>query len=185
MIQDLRKRMEAKVEKMQKMFTKHQKNERTSSNEKYTGAAAKSLQSCLTLCDPMDCSLPGFSVHGILQARTLEWVAIASSYIYGLPSGSEGKTSTHNAGNTGDTGSIPGWGRFPEENGNSFQYSCLKNPMDRRTWLAIVQRVAKSRDMTEQLNNNEPLVPSDEISSKTLLSDQWGSPAAISRPQLC
>ena len=76
MIQDLRKRMEAKVEKMQKMFTKHQKNERTSSNEKYTGAAAKSLQSCPTLCDPMDCSLPGFSIHGILQARTLEWVAI-------------------------------------------------------------------------------------------------------------
>jgi len=29
------------------------------------------------LCDPMDCSLPGFSVHGILQARTLEWVAIS------------------------------------------------------------------------------------------------------------
>ena len=34
-------------------------------------------QSCLTLCDPMDCSLPGFSVHGIFQARVLEWVAIS------------------------------------------------------------------------------------------------------------
>ena len=33
-------------------------------------------QSCLTLCDPMDCSPPGFSVHGILQERILEWVAI-------------------------------------------------------------------------------------------------------------
>ena len=33
-------------------------------------------QSCLTLYDPMDCSLPGFSVHGILQARILKWVAI-------------------------------------------------------------------------------------------------------------
>ena len=42
-------------------------------------AAAKSLQSCPTLCDPMDCSLPGFCVHGILQARTLEWVAISFS----------------------------------------------------------------------------------------------------------
>ena len=42
-------------------------------------AAAKSLQSCPTLCDPMDCSLPGFSVHGILQARTLERVAISFS----------------------------------------------------------------------------------------------------------
>ena len=36
-------------------------------------------QSCLTLCDPMDCSLPGSSVHGIFQARVLEWVAIAFS----------------------------------------------------------------------------------------------------------
>ena len=36
-------------------------------------------QSCLTLSDPMDCSLPGFSVHGIFQARVLEWGAIAFS----------------------------------------------------------------------------------------------------------
>ena len=39
---------------------------------------AKSLQSCLTLCDSMDYSPPGSSVHGILQARTLEWVATPS-----------------------------------------------------------------------------------------------------------
>ena len=37
---------------------------------------AKSCQSCPTLCNSMDCSLPGFSVHGILQARILEWVAL-------------------------------------------------------------------------------------------------------------
>ena len=36
-------------------------------------------QSCLTLCDPMDCSLPGSSVHGIFQARVLEWVAVSFS----------------------------------------------------------------------------------------------------------
>ena len=42
-------------------------------------AAAKSLQSCPTLCDPMDCSLPGSSVHGICQARVPEWVAIVFS----------------------------------------------------------------------------------------------------------
>ena len=41
-------------------------------------AAAKSLQSCPTLCDPTDCSPPGFSVHGISQARILEWVAMLS-----------------------------------------------------------------------------------------------------------
>ena len=36
-------------------------------------------QLCMTLCDPMDCSLPGSSVHGIFQARILEWVAISFS----------------------------------------------------------------------------------------------------------
>ena len=36
-------------------------------------------QSCPTLCDPTDCSLPGFSIHGIFQARVLEWVAISFS----------------------------------------------------------------------------------------------------------
>ena len=40
---------------------------------------AKLLQVCLTLCDPMDCSPPGSSVHGILLARILEWVALSSS----------------------------------------------------------------------------------------------------------
>ena len=44
-----------------------------------TAAAAKSLQSCLTLCDPIDGSPPGTAVPGILQARTLEWVAISFS----------------------------------------------------------------------------------------------------------
>ena len=42
-------------------------------------AAAESLQSCPTLCDPIDSSPPGFSVPGILQATTLEWVAISFS----------------------------------------------------------------------------------------------------------
>ena len=42
-------------------------------------AAAASLQSCPTLCNPIDSSPPGFPVPGILQARTLEWVAISSS----------------------------------------------------------------------------------------------------------
>ena len=42
-------------------------------------AAAKLLQSCPTLCDPIDGSPPGFSVPGILRARTLEWVAISFS----------------------------------------------------------------------------------------------------------
>ena len=40
---------------------------------------ARSLQSCPTLCNPMDCSLPGSSVHGILQVRILEWIVMSSS----------------------------------------------------------------------------------------------------------
>ena len=55
-------------------------------------AAAKSLQSCPTLRDPMDCSLPGSSVHGIFQARVLEWGAIAFSGAmdYGVAKGRTG-----------------------------------------------------------------------------------------------
>ena len=49
------------------------------SRDKAAAAAAKSLQSCSTLCDPIDGSPPGSAVPGILQARVLEWVAIAFS----------------------------------------------------------------------------------------------------------
>ena len=48
-------------------------------HQKMNAAAAKSLQSCRTLCDPIDGSPPGPAVPGILQARTLEWVAISFS----------------------------------------------------------------------------------------------------------
>ena len=46
---------------------------------KRNAAAAKSLQSCPTLCDPIDGNPPGSPVPGILQARTLEWVAVCFS----------------------------------------------------------------------------------------------------------
>ena len=45
----------------------------------YAAAAAKSLQSCPTLCNPMDCSPPGSWIHGVFQARVLEWGAISFS----------------------------------------------------------------------------------------------------------
>ena len=80
-------------------------------------------QSCLTASDPMDCSLPGSLVHGIFQARVLEWGAIAFSC------------------NSGDLGSIPGLGRSPGEGtGYPLQYSGLENSMD-----CIVHGVAKSQ----------------------------------------
>ena len=64
----------------------------------------------------------------------------------GFPSGSDGKES---AGNAGDLGSIPGSGRSPGGgNGHPLQYSCLKNPMDRRAWRAAVHGVAEESDAT-------------------------------------
>ena len=60
----------------------------------------------------------------------------------GFPGGSDGEEC---AGNAGNLGLIPGLGRSPGEgNGNPLQYSCLKNPMDRGAWRAIVHVVAKS-----------------------------------------
>ena len=54
-------------------------SQRVGHNLATAAAAAKSLQSCSTLCDPTDGSPPGSAVPGILQARTLEWVAISFS----------------------------------------------------------------------------------------------------------
>ena len=89
-------------------------------------------KSCLTLCDPMDCSPLASSVHRILQARILEWVAISSS--------------RESACNAGDLGLIPGLGRCPEEgNGSPLQHSYLENSKDRGAWRATVHGVAKSR----------------------------------------
>ena len=90
-------------------------------------------QSCPTLCHPMDCSLPGYSVHGIFHARVLEWVAMLMGLGQGgFPGSSDGKVS---ACNEGDLGSIPGPGRSPGNgNGNTLQYSCMENSMDRVAW---------------------------------------------------
>ena len=59
-----------------------------------------------------------------------------------FPGGSVGKGSTWSAGDTGDVGSIPGSGTYPEErNGNLLHYSSLENLMDRGTWSATIHRV--------------------------------------------
>ena len=65
-------------------------------------------QPCPTLCDPMDCNLPGSPVHGILQERVLEWVAMQSMHESGwyvtregFPGSSDGKASACNAGDPG------------------------------------------------------------------------------------
>ena len=70
---------------------------------------------------------------------------------YGFPGGSAVKKLPASAGDR-DTSSIPGLGRSPGGGpGNPLQYSCLKIPMDREAWKAIVHRVAQSRTQLKQL----------------------------------
>ena len=80
---DLQRRIRAEVsiwESTLWMWTLEQWTKMKSpSKEEESAAAAKSLQSCPTLCDPTDGSPPGSPVPGVLQARTLEWVAISFS----------------------------------------------------------------------------------------------------------
>ena len=60
-------------------FAAYRPTRKTNNNNKVVAAAAKLLQSCPTLYDPIDGSPPGSPVPGILQARTLEWVAVSFS----------------------------------------------------------------------------------------------------------
>ena len=105
-------------------------------------------QSCPTLSDPMDCSLPGFSVHGIFQARVLEWVPVPSPQVVLVV-----KILPASAGDIRNAGLIPGLGRSPG-NGyhNPLQCSCLENPMDRGAWPAMVHRVPKSQTWVKWLS---------------------------------
>ena len=120
-------------------------------------------QARLTLCHPMDCTPPGFSVHGILQARILEWVAIPFSRrpsqhrdwawvscIAGLPGGSAGRES---ACNVGDLGLIPGLKRSPGEgNGYPLQYSWPGEFHGQKNLSGYSPWGSKESDMTERLS---------------------------------
>ena len=98
-------------------------------------------QSCPTLSDPMDCSLPGSAIHGILQARVLEWGAIAFSIgdsysecwaLFFSPHSISGflglavvKNMPANAGDAGDLSLIPGSGEDPLEKETATHSSVL------------------------------------------------------------
>ena len=83
-------------------------------NSLYPFPAAKSIQSCPTLCDPRDGSPPGFPVPGILQARTLEWVAISFSK-YPFARAAETSVTNHVAWNNRDVSLISPFWRLKSE----------------------------------------------------------------------
>ena len=102
-------------------------------------------QLCPTLSDPMDCSSPGFSIHGILQARVLEWAAIAFSTRW-----ASGKEPTCQCRRHKRHGFDPlGWEDSPGEgHGNPLQDSCLENPVDRGATVSYSLWGPKESDTT-------------------------------------
>ena len=79
-----------------------------------------------------------------------------------------------------DPGLIPGSGRSPEEgNGNTLQYSCLGNPVDRGTWWATVHGVAKESDMTQRLNSNRLDLVGREVAQQAGISPSVPGGAAL------
>ena len=106
----------------------------------YSYVHPKSLQSCPTLCDPMDCSPPGSSVHGILQARVLEWGAIAFSGLSAYRHIIKIYLAIYPYHHTSVRMSIikqeikRAREDIGEGSGTPFQYSCLENPMDGEAW---------------------------------------------------
>ena len=90
----------------------------------------------------LGCRYTGNSSHVVLME--------IYTFVAGFPRGTVVKNLPASAGDSRDTGLIPGSGRSPGEgNGSPLQYSCLANPMDRGVWRATVHGVTKSRDMTE------------------------------------
>ena len=132
-------------------------------------------QSCSTLTDHMDCSPPGSSIHGIFQARALEWVALAFSAIQHTTTTTKllqscltqysiggikmvfvlikvisafpgSSAGKEFACNAGDLGSISRLRRSPGGgHGNPLQYCCLENPHGQRSLVGSVHGIAKSR----------------------------------------
>ena len=96
----------------------------------------------------MEPRLPDLGVEDSILISFLEthknnFLVLVCVYV-GFPGGSVVQNEPANAGNTGDTGSIPGLGRSPGGgNGNPLLYSCLENPMDKGAWRATVHGITK------------------------------------------
>ena len=142
------------------------------------GKESEVAQSHLTFCNPMDCSLPGSSVHGIFQAWVLQWVAISFSRgsswprdqtqvshiagrcftIWVTRDAPDGKES---ACNTRDQDSIPVLGRsLGGGQGNPLQYSCPEKPHGQRNLVGYSPWGLKELDTTDWLCLNPTADPS-------------------------
>ena len=112
-------------------------------------AAAKSLQSCLTLCDSIDDSLPGSPIPGILQARTLEWVAISFS------NACKGKVKVKSLSHvqlfatpwTAAYQALPSVGFSRQEYWSGLPYRQMKNKINPNQLFKKVSKVAASPDL--------------------------------------
>ena len=118
--------------------------------------------SCTTLCNPMDCSMPGSSIFHYLPE--FAQIHVGGSVVKNPPA------------NAGNMGLISASGRTPGEgNGNPLQYSCLGNPMDGGAWWTTVHEVTKDLDSTWQLNNsNNILTYSRESIRPCTCTGMWG-----------
>ena len=118
-------------------------------------------QSCLTLSDPMNCSLPGSSIHGIFQARVLEWLNTYFAFVRASLIAQMVKESTRNAG---DPSLIPGLGRSAGEGiGYPVQYS----------WGSLVAQLVKNlpamwETWVRSMGWKDPLEKGKAIHSSTL-----------------
>ena len=95
---------------------------------------------------------PLFRPKWAVTMRMLIYLLIRQYLRESFPGGSVVKNVPANAGAARDWDLIPGLGRFPwGGNGNPFQYSCLRNPMDRGAWKAVVHRVTESQTRLKRL----------------------------------
>ena len=97
-----------------------------------------SFQTRPTLCNPMDCSPPGSIVHGLTQARILQWISMPSS---------RGSSQTRDQTSISSVSCFVKQVLFflREGNGNPLQHSCLEDPMDKGAWQAKVHGTARVR----------------------------------------
>ena len=155
-------------------------------------AAAKSLQSCPTLRNPMDGSPPGSPVPGILQARTLEWAAISFSNAWKwkvkVKSLSRVRlfatpwTAAYQAPLPMGFSRQEYWSGVPlpsplekARHGKSLQYFCLENPMDRGAWpwQATVHRVSKSQTQLMRCSMHACLLVEHRAENISLHKSDW------------